>query len=153
MSKFMWCVGSGSCQKFTSFSFEDHDGGLIQICSSHLIQLLLDTLEALKITYPKCLSGLSGNNTSSEQQVCHLNWTPFICTILSKSLLGTIHDKACSLSNRVYHKEVWFLYFWKTNRVWFTFERSSCRYKIAMQNAANWVTWALRSKQSQRARA
>jgi len=33
-----------------------------------LDQLLLDTLEALKITYPKCLSGLSGNNTSSEQQ-------------------------------------------------------------------------------------
>ncbi|PAN08807.1 hypothetical protein PAHAL_1G437200 [Panicum hallii] len=30
--------------------------------------LLLDTLEALKITYPKCLSGLSGNHTSSEQQ-------------------------------------------------------------------------------------
>jgi len=33
-----------------------------------LDQLLLDTLEALKITYPKCLSGLSGNSTTSEQQ-------------------------------------------------------------------------------------
>ncbi|KAL5211761.1 hypothetical protein ABZP36_022608 [Zizania latifolia] len=34
-----------------------------------LDQLLLDTLEALKITYPKCLSGLSeSHNTSSVQQ-------------------------------------------------------------------------------------
>ncbi|OEL38416.1 hypothetical protein BAE44_0000565 [Dichanthelium oligosanthes] len=37
------------------------------------LQLLLDTLEALKIAYPKCLSGLSGNHTSSVQQVFHLN--------------------------------------------------------------------------------
>ncbi|RLN07945.1 hypothetical protein C2845_PM11G22600 [Panicum miliaceum] len=39
-----------------------------------LDQLLLDTLEALKITYPKCLSGLSGNHTSSELQgLVHLH--------------------------------------------------------------------------------
>ncbi|CAO2047117.1 unnamed protein product [Urochloa humidicola] len=33
-----------------------------------LDEVLLDTLEALKIAYPKCLSGLSGNHTSSVQQ-------------------------------------------------------------------------------------
>uniref|UniRef100_K3YYA9 Uncharacterized protein n=1 Tax=Setaria italica TaxID=4555 RepID=K3YYA9_SETIT len=41
-------------------------------------RILLDTLEALKISYPNCSSGLSGNHTSSVQQVCHLNGTPFI---------------------------------------------------------------------------
>ncbi|KAJ1281512.1 hypothetical protein BS78_04G311700 [Paspalum vaginatum] len=39
-----------------------------------LDQLLLDTLEALKIAYPKCLSGLSGNHRSSVQQgLVHLH--------------------------------------------------------------------------------
>ncbi|CAN6245706.1 unnamed protein product [Urochloa humidicola] len=37
-----------------------------------LDEVLLDTLEALKIAYPKCLSGLSGNNTSSIQGLVHL---------------------------------------------------------------------------------
>ncbi|WVZ73225.1 hypothetical protein U9M48_021561 [Paspalum notatum var. saurae] len=42
-----------------------------QSSCSALDQLLLDTLEALKIAYPKCLSGLSGNERSSVQQGCY----------------------------------------------------------------------------------
>lgn len=72
MSKFMRRLGSGSCQNLTSFPIlTDIMMGVYKLFL-RLMQLLLDTLEVLKIAYPKCLSGLSGNHTSSVREVCHL---------------------------------------------------------------------------------
>ena len=66
-------------------------------CSPHLTQLLLDTLGVLKIAYPKCLSGLSGNHTSSVREVCHLNWIPLSVPYLQNVSWTHVHKKMLSL--------------------------------------------------------